>query len=74
MNTVYEKVNGEYIPTRFGSQLRDSAISQMIVLASQCQEAYIKENMRAYIESGIWEGKLVVRVVNKGNVLKQYGV
>lgn len=74
MNKVFIKEDGQYVETKHGHEERDRAISDMILCASATQAAWIKDGKRAYIDSGVWEGKLVVRVVCKGQIIEQYGV
>jgi len=73
MNKIYEQsYTGAFIETNKGSEDRDDAISQMITMCGDYITEYQKTGKRATIESGIWDNKFVVRVINNKIVLKRY--
>lgn len=75
MNTIYKKQFGEYVETRHGSEDRDRAVEQAILLCAEDMAGVVSTGKRAKITSGNWDGYLVFRVITgRDTIHSQYEI
>lgn len=74
MNTILIWHENEYQETPHGNEDRDTAIAEMFSMIGAVQSQVIKSGMRAYVESYVLEGKIVVALISRGQVIRRYAI
>lgn len=75
MNLIEQRIGGEWEKTRHGSLDRDEAIQQMITLCGNYVERVQKNGKRVKIDSGIWDNRLIMRVISgRDTIITSYSI